>query len=112
MKKNRKRILENIEILDFAAEGKCIVKDEGEVVFVEGSNVCPGDEVKLIISKAKKRFSEGRVLKINKYDDREIFLNKLLAYSDKVNFNILGINSEEPKWNYDYYNELKKVKLR
>ena len=51
------------------------------------------------------------VLKINKYDDREIFLNKLLAYSDKVNFNILGINSEEPKWNYDYYNELKKSKI-
>ena len=72
MKKNRKRILENIEILDFAAEGKCIVKDEGEVVFVEGSNVCPGDEVKLIISKAKKRFSEGRVLKINKYSEDRI----------------------------------------
>ncbi|OYU68071.1 MAG: 23S rRNA (uracil(1939)-C(5))-methyltransferase RlmD [Cytophagaceae bacterium BCCC1] len=66
MKKSKKRVIENIQILDFAAEGKCIVKDDGEVIFVEGSNVCPGDEVKLLVSKTKKNFSEGRILAINK----------------------------------------------
>ena len=55
MKKNKNRIIVNIEILDFAAEGKCIVKNDGEVIFVEGSNVCPGDEVKMVVSKSKKK---------------------------------------------------------
>jgi 23S rRNA (uracil1939-C5)-methyltransferase len=68
MKKNKNRIIENIEILDFAAEGKCIVKNDGEVIFVEGSNVCPGDEVKMVVSKSKKKFSEGRILAINKFN--------------------------------------------
>jgi 23S rRNA (uracil1939-C5)-methyltransferase len=62
MKKDKKRIIEKAVILDFAAEGKCIVKHEGEVVFVEGSNVCPGDEVKIVVSKSKKKYAEGRIL--------------------------------------------------
>ena len=72
MKKNKKIILENIQILDFAAEGKCIAKNDGEVIFIEGSNVCPGDEVKLLVSKSKKRFSEGRILAINKYSEDRV----------------------------------------
>lgn len=72
MKKNKNRIIENIEILDFAAEGKCIVKNDGEVIFVEGSNVCPGDEVKMVVSKSKKKFSEGRILAINKFSKDRI----------------------------------------
>lgn len=62
----KKYEIENIEIIDFAAEGKCIAKHEGEVIFVDGSKVCPGDEVKLLVSKSKKRFSEGRVLQMHK----------------------------------------------
>jgi 23S rRNA (uracil1939-C5)-methyltransferase len=68
----KKYEIENIEILDFAAEGKCIAKNDGEVVFVDGSKVCPGDEVKLLVSKSKKRFSEGRVLQINKYSEDRV----------------------------------------
>ena len=26
----------------------------------------------------------------------------------KINYNILGISNEQPKWNYEYFNELKK----
>jgi 23S rRNA (uracil1939-C5)-methyltransferase len=65
MKKDKNRIIDNIEVLDFAAEGKCIVKHEGEVIFIEGSNVCPGDQVKIVVNKSKKRFSEGRILQFN-----------------------------------------------
>lgn len=63
----KKYEIENIQILDFAAEGKCIAKNDGEVIFVDGSKVVPGDEVQLLVSKSKKRFSEGRVLRINKF---------------------------------------------
>lgn len=65
----KKYEIENIEILDFAAEGKCIARNEGEVIFVDGSKVCPGDQVKLLVTKSKKRFSEGRVLQINRLSE-------------------------------------------
>src|SRR5690606_11777083 len=62
----KKYEIENIEIVDFAAEGKCIARHEAEVIFVDGSKVCPGDQVKLLVTKSKKRFSEGRVLDIHR----------------------------------------------
>jgi 23S rRNA (uracil1939-C5)-methyltransferase len=72
MKKNKKYTLENIKILDFAAEGKCIVKNEGEVIFVDGSHVCPNDEVTILVSKSKKKYSEGRILKINSFSNDRV----------------------------------------
>ena len=29
----------------------------------------------------------------------------------RINYNILGVSNHEPKWNYDYYDELSKCKL-
>ncbi len=72
MKKEKKRIIEKATILDFAAEGKCIVKHEGEVIFIEGSNVCPGDEVKIVVSKSKKKYAEGRILEFHSYSKDRI----------------------------------------
>ena len=54
-------------------------------------------------------------LKKNKFDEREIFLNNLFDYNEKkklnISFNILGINNETPKWNYNFYNEVIKCKM-
>jgi len=50
-------------------------------------------------------------LKRNKIDEREIFVNKLFVLGKKINFNILGVANENPKWNYDFYNELSKCKM-
>ncbi len=72
MKKNKNRVIERAVIHDFAAEGKCIVKHEGEVIFVAGSNVAPGDEVKLLVSKKKKNYSEGRILETYSYSPDRI----------------------------------------
>ncbi|MGL4632365.1 MAG: 23S rRNA (uracil(1939)-C(5))-methyltransferase RlmD [Leadbetterella sp.] len=72
MSKKSKYILENVTIEDFAAEGKCILRNEGEVIFVEGSNVCPGDRVQLLVKKSKKRFAEGRILKTISYSKDRI----------------------------------------
>ncbi|TAG53771.1 MAG: 23S rRNA (uracil(1939)-C(5))-methyltransferase RlmD [Cytophagales bacterium] len=49
------KILDKIEILDIAAEGKCFAKYEGKVIFVE--NVAPGDIVDLKIIGRDKKFS-------------------------------------------------------
>ena len=50
-------------------------------------------------------------LKKGKYDEREEFIVKLMLKYPNINYNILGIADEDPKWNYDYYNELNKCKI-
>ena len=61
MKKGKSKIypvLENITILDFAAEGKCVAKVDDIVIFVEGA-VAPGDIADLRIIKSKQNFKEA-----------------------------------------------------
>lgn len=58
-------IIENIEIIDVAAEGKAIAKSDDMVIFV--SHAVPGDMVDLRIIKKKKNYSEGIPVKFHKY---------------------------------------------
>ncbi len=44
-------------------------------------------------------------------DEREIFLKKLMLKGKGINFHILGINQDKPKWNYDFYNEMMICKM-
>ena len=50
-------------------------------------------------------------LKKSNTDDREYFLNNLIAKNKKFTFNILGYANEQPKWNYQYYKEIAKCKM-
>ena len=50
-------------------------------------------------------------LKKGKVDEREYFISQLMKKFPNINYNILGISNESPKWNYDYYNELNKCKI-
>ncbi len=61
-KKNKKLVLENILITDYAAEGKALARHEGKVIFVEGA--VPGDVADIMLTKNKKDWAEGRVLKM------------------------------------------------
>ena len=44
-------------------------------------------------------------------DEREVFLKNILDKGKGINFHILGINNDEPKWNYDFYNEMMICKM-
>ena len=51
-------------------------------------------------------------LKKGSFDDRAKFIEKLILKSNgKINFNILGLYKEQPKWNYDLNNEIMKSKI-
>ena len=50
-------------------------------------------------------------LKRGKSDEREFFINTLMNRFPKFNYNILGVSNHEPKWNYDFYDELSKCKI-
>ena len=61
-KKNKKIILENIAVTDYAAEGKALARHDGKVIFIAGA--VPGDTADIMLTKNKKDWAEGRVLKI------------------------------------------------
>jgi len=58
-------IFEDVPILKMAAEGKCIAKINGQVIFAE--NVAPGDIVDLKIIKRKKKYLLANPIKIKSY---------------------------------------------
>ena len=50
-------------------------------------------------------------LKKRKFDEREPFINQLINQYPNISYNILGMVNENPKWNYEFYNELAKCKI-
>ena len=50
-------------------------------------------------------------LRQNTKDEREKFLNNLLKLGKNINFHVLGINNDKPKWNYDLYKEMMICKM-
>ncbi|MDD2288261.1 MAG: TRAM domain-containing protein, partial [Bacteroidales bacterium] len=70
-KKSREReFIENIEIIDIAAEGKAIAKVDNLVIFIPF--VVPGDIVDVEIIKKKKNYAEARAIKFHKYSPNRI----------------------------------------
>lgn len=63
----RKTILENVCIEGVAAEGKCIARRDGMVIFTTG--LVPGDVADLLVTKKKKQFLEARPVKIIKLSE-------------------------------------------
>ena len=54
--------LTGITLQTMAAEGKCIARHNGQVIFVQGG--APGDVVSISLTKIKSSFLEGRVVSI------------------------------------------------
>jgi 23S rRNA (uracil1939-C5)-methyltransferase len=59
--------LENIVVETMAAEGKCLAKLNGQVIFIEGG--APGDTVDITLTKIKSSFLEGKVTAIKKLSE-------------------------------------------
>jgi 23S rRNA (uracil1939-C5)-methyltransferase len=60
-------ILENIVIDTMAAEGKCLARLDGQVLFIQGG--APGDTVDVELTKIKSAFLEGRVKSVRKFSE-------------------------------------------
>ncbi|WP_165026857.1 23S rRNA (uracil(1939)-C(5))-methyltransferase RlmD [Dysgonomonas sp. ZJ279] len=69
-KKKDNPIVENVEIIDIAGEGKAIAKMDNMVIFVPF--VVPGDIVDLQLNRRKKNYAEGKVLRFEKYSDMRV----------------------------------------
>lgn len=69
-KQKRSIILENVQIEDYAAEGKSLARVDGKVVFVE--NTVPGDIVDVQLVRSKKDWAEGYPLQFRKYSKERV----------------------------------------
>lgn len=70
MRKKRNVILEDLQVLSYAAGGKSIAKIEGKVIFIEGA--VPGDVVDVRLSKNKKDWAEGKAIRIKEQSKERV----------------------------------------
>lgn len=59
-------VLERLVVEDYAAEGKCLSKVDGKVIFIEGYAV-PGDVVDVQLYKSKKDWAVGKAVFFHEY---------------------------------------------
>ena len=71
MKKQKRAIvLEDVPVQDYAAEGKCLSRVDGKVIFIEST--VPGDVVDVQLIKSKKDWAEGYPLRFKKYSEDRV----------------------------------------
>src|SRR5687767_7927541 len=63
--KNKKIVIENLPVTDYAAEGKAIGRLNGKVIFVEAA--VPGDVADVLITKNKKDWAQGKAVNFKEY---------------------------------------------
>ena len=70
-RKNKRIILEDLEVIDAGAKGKAVAKaPDGRVVFID--NAVPGDVVTVQTFKKKKAFYEGSAISFSKYSEKRV----------------------------------------
>lgn len=69
-RKNKDKIIQDLEITDIGAEGKALGKIKDKVVFVP--SLIPGDVVDVKIKRKRKKFIEGIPVTFKKYSDWRI----------------------------------------
>ena len=68
-RKNRKKLFENVTVVDTATKGKTVAKTEdGNVIFLP--NAVPGDVVDIQTYKKRKAFYEGKAVHFHSYSDK------------------------------------------
>ena len=63
--KNKKTVLHDLAVTDYAAEGMALTRVDGKVIFVEGA--VPGDVADVLITRDKKDWSRGKVIEIKEF---------------------------------------------
>ncbi len=70
MRRKIKPLLENVEILDAGSQGKAVARVDNKVVFVPYA--VPGDVVDIQVTKMRKSYNEGRLVRIHKYSSKRV----------------------------------------
>ena len=65
-----KKVIKEVEVLDYASEGKTFSKVDGKSLFIK--KTAPGDIVDVVINKKRKDFLEGMVINIHHLSEKRI----------------------------------------
>ncbi|MDC8004408.1 23S rRNA (uracil(1939)-C(5))-methyltransferase RlmD [Aureisphaera galaxeae] len=70
-RRNKRVILENLEVIDAGAKGKAVAKAaDGRVVFID--NAVPGDVVTVQTHKKRRSYYEGKAISFEKLSDKRV----------------------------------------
>ncbi|MET0299889.1 MAG: 23S rRNA (uracil(1939)-C(5))-methyltransferase RlmD, partial [Flavitalea sp.] len=69
-RRNKHRVIEDILVEDYAAEGKALARVDGKVIFIE--DAVPGDIVDVRLSKSKKDWAEGKAVNFKQYSSQRV----------------------------------------
>ena len=70
-KRNKRVILENLEVIDAGAKGKAVARaEDGRVVFI--NNAVPGDIATVLTHKKRKSYYEGTAISFSKYSEKRV----------------------------------------
>ena len=70
-RRNKRVVLENLEVIDAGAKGKAVARaEDGRVVFI--NNAIPGDVVDVQTFKKRKSYYEGTAISFSKYSDKRV----------------------------------------
>lgn len=69
-RRRKKRVVEDVTILDIADKGKALARIDDVVTFVTG--VVPGDVCDIMIKRKRKNYWEGHVMQIKQFSDLRI----------------------------------------
>jgi 23S rRNA (uracil1939-C5)-methyltransferase len=70
MRKPKNKLIKEVEVSGYAAEGKSLAKIDGKVYFIEGA--VPGDIVDLLLIKDKKDWAEGKAIQFHKLSENRV----------------------------------------
>lgn len=68
--RKKKFVINDLEITNYASEGKSLGRIEGKVIFVEGA--IPGDVANIFITKNKKDWAEGKAIKFSSFSNDRV----------------------------------------
>jgi 23S rRNA (uracil1939-C5)-methyltransferase len=68
--KKKNIVIDDLLVTGYAAEGKCLAKHEGKVIFME--NAVPGDIVSVRLIKNRKDWAEGQIIRITGFSSERI----------------------------------------
>ena len=120
---NKKRFLNKIDIMDASFcttdPSSLHLKKNAPIFFIPN----PVDESFEKLKNFNKNYFNNDVffamshgvhrgkLKKGKFDDREIFINKMLLKSPNVRFDLYGMNNRQPLWADDFINAISQSKI-
>ena len=68
--RKKKMIVKDLQVINYASEGKSLGRIDGKVIFVDGA--VPGDVADVLITKNKKDWAEGKAIHFKEYSPERV----------------------------------------